>query len=39
LAQQWGEFDTDFYVVGDLLGDRRADFAAYRPFVGGLNGT
>jgi hypothetical protein len=23
LAQQWGEFDTDFYVVGDLLGDRR----------------
>lgn len=39
LAQQWGEFDTDFYVVGDYVGDRRADFAVYRAFQGGTNGT
>lgn len=39
LAQQWGEFDTDFYVVGDYLGDRRADFAVFRAFAGGTNGT
>ena len=38
LAQQWGNFDTDFYVVGDYIGDRRADLAVYRAFVGGLNG-
>ena len=38
-AQPWGEFDTDFYVVGDYLGDRRADFAVYRAFQGGTNGT
>lgn len=39
LAQPWGEFDTDFYVVGDYLGDRRADFAVFRAFQGGTNGT
>ena len=39
LVQPWGEFDTDFYVVGDYLGDRRADFAVYRAFAGGLNGV
>ncbi|HXG86466.1 MAG TPA: VCBS repeat-containing protein [Pyrinomonadaceae bacterium] len=39
LSAQWGEFDTDFYVVGDYLGDRRADFAVYRAFQGGTNGT
>jgi hypothetical protein len=39
LAQPWGEFDTDFYVVGDYLGDRRADFAVYRAFAGGTNGN
>ncbi|MDQ3322626.1 MAG: VCBS repeat-containing protein [Acidobacteriota bacterium] len=39
LTAQWGEFDTDFYVVGDYLGDRRADFAVYRAFQGGTNGT
>ncbi len=38
-AQPWGEFDTDFYVVGDYLGDRRADFAVYRAFQGGTTGT
>jgi hypothetical protein len=38
-VQQWGNFDTDFFVVGDYLGDRRADFAVYRTFAGGTNGT
>ncbi len=38
-VQQWGNFDTDFFVVGDYLGDRRADFAVYRAFQGGVNGT
>ena len=38
-VQQWGNFDTDFFVVGDYLGDRRADFAVYRAFQGGTNGT
>ncbi len=37
-AQQWGNFDTDFFVVGDYLGDRRADFAVFRAFQGGTNG-
>ncbi len=38
---QWGEYDTDFYVVGDYLGDRRADFAVYRAIgtISGDNGT
>ncbi|MEJ7860176.1 MAG: VCBS repeat-containing protein [Pyrinomonadaceae bacterium] len=38
-VQPWGNFDTDFFVVGDYVGDRRADFAVYRAFAGGLNGT
>ena len=38
-AQQWGNFDTDFFVIGDYLGDRRADFAVYRAFAGGTNGN
>lgn len=38
-VQQWGNFNTDFFVVGDYMGDRRADFAVYRAFVGGVNGT
>ncbi|HEX8636746.1 MAG TPA: VCBS repeat-containing protein [Pyrinomonadaceae bacterium] len=38
-AQQWGLFDSDFFVIGDYLGDRRADFAAFRAFQGGTNGT
>lgn len=38
-AQQWGSFDSDFFVIGDYLGDRRADFAVYRAFQGGVNGT
>ncbi len=39
LAQNWGNYETDFYVVGDYVGDRRADFAVYRAFQGGTNGT
>ncbi len=39
LAQPWGQFETDFYVVGDYLGDRRADFAVFRAFAPGINGT
>jgi hypothetical protein len=38
-AQPWGECDTDFFVVGDYLGDRRADFAVYRAFQGSTTGT
>lgn len=38
-AQPWGEFDTDFFVVGDYLSDRQADFAVYRAFQGGTTGT
>lgn len=39
LTQQWGEYDTDFIVVGDFIGDSRADFAAWRGFGTGLNGN
>lgn len=38
-TQLWGNFDTDFFVVGDYLGDRRADFAVFRAFAGGTNGN
>lgn len=37
-VQQWGNFNSDFFVVGDYLGDRRADFAVFRAFTGGVNG-
>jgi subtilisin-like proprotein convertase family protein len=30
LTQQWGNFTTDFYVVGDFLGGSKADFAVWR---------
>lgn len=39
LVQQWGEFNTDFYVIGDYLGDSRADFATWRGFGAGTNGV
>lgn len=39
LAQPWGSFTTDYYVVGDYVGDRRADFAVYRALAGGVNGS
>jgi hypothetical protein len=36
-AQRWGEFDTDNVVIGDFVGDRRADFVVWRSFAAGAN--
>jgi hypothetical protein len=36
--QQWGLYDTDFYVTGDFVGDSRADFVVWRGFGAGTNG-
>jgi hypothetical protein len=33
LAQQWGNLSTDIYVIGDYLGDNRADFAVRRGII------
>ena len=30
MGAQWGEYNTDYFVVGDYIGDRRADFAVWR---------
>lgn len=30
LGAQWGEYNTDYFVVGDYIGDSRADFAVWR---------
>lgn len=37
LAQQWGLMNADQFMIGDYLGDRRADFAVWRG--SGANGT
>jgi subtilisin-like proprotein convertase family protein len=31
----WGDFSTDYYVLGDFLGDTRIDFAVWRGATGG----
>ncbi|MCX7639537.1 MAG: FG-GAP-like repeat-containing protein [Pyrinomonadaceae bacterium] len=38
LVQNWGNYATDFYVVGDYIGDSRADFAVWRGFGSGTDG-
>ncbi|MCX7640313.1 MAG: SBBP repeat-containing protein [Pyrinomonadaceae bacterium] len=30
FAQNWGHYNTDFYVIGDFIGDNKADFAVWR---------
>lgn len=39
LSRSWGEFDTDFYVTGDYIGDAKADFAVWRGNGAGTNGS
>jgi subtilisin-like proprotein convertase family protein len=35
----WGEYDTDYFVLGDFLGDARFDFAVWRGFGAGTDGN
>jgi subtilisin-like proprotein convertase family protein len=35
----WGEFDTDYFVMGDFLGDARFDFAVWRGYGSGTDGN
>jgi hypothetical protein len=39
LTQQWGNYNTDFFIIGDFIGDGRADFATWRGFGSGTNGA
>lgn len=38
-SQQWGIFNSDYFVTGNFVGDGRADFAVWRGFGEGANGT
>lgn len=35
----WGEYNTDFYILGDFLGDSRMDFAVWRGFGSTADGN
>lgn len=35
----WGEYNTDYYVLGDFLGDSRMDFAVWRGAGSTTDGT
>lgn len=37
-TQQWGNYNTDDIIVGDYIGDSRADFAVWRGFGSTANG-
>lgn len=38
LTQVWGNSATDYFVVGDYVGDNRADFAIWRGFGSSADG-
>ncbi|MDQ4120593.1 MAG: hypothetical protein M3209_04000 [Acidobacteriota bacterium] len=35
----WGEYNTDFFILGDFLGDSRFDFAVWRGVGAGTDGN